>query len=429
MRILMLYDAGETYTQTVFDHLDAFHTFSKNNWSYLNIAELSKEKHNLKNFQVIFVHYSVRLPLDQITEEFSKILTEFDGFKGLFIQDEYEHLSKTKLWIKKLNFSLVFTVTPAKSISIVYPSREFPNQIFVNNLTGYAPEDIEIRLSGKNHVPPSQRDIYIGYRGRSLHAKYGQLGRDKLAIGVNVKMYCKASNIEHNIEWDEQSRIYGDKWLEFIASCRAMLGTESGSNVFDYDGNLKQTLDRYKKAHSHLSDDQFYEKFIEPLEHPGLMNQISPRIFEMASASTVMILYEGAYSNILIPNVHYLPLKKDASNLPSIIATLKNTAFIDEMAQRTKEDIIDSGKYSYKSFIAMVDDVISRNLVNQFFLAKAPLQSIEGSISSAPKRAPPPFLSGKTRWFYKIAYKIIRWGWNRLPRAIKIIIKRGVGRA
>ena len=425
----MLYDKGETYTQTVFDHLDAFQKFSKNNWGYLNIAELSKEKHNLKNFQAIFVHYSVRLPLDQITEEFSKILTEFDGFKGLFIQDEYDHFLKTKFWIKKLNFSLVFTVTPAQSISLVYPNREFPNQIFVNNLTGYAPADIGIGLSRKNYIPPSQRDIYIGYRGRSLHSKYGQLGRDKLSIGINVKMYCKASNIEHNIEWDEQSRIYGDRWFEFIASCRAMLGTESGSNVFDYDGNLKQTLDGYKKSHSHLSDDEFYEKFIKPLEHPGLMNQISPRIFEMASASTVMILYDGAYSNILTPNIHYLPLKRDISNLPSIIAALKNSAFIDEMAQRTKEDIINSGKYSYKSFIAMVDDVLSKYLVKKSTLTINPLTPILSSISSAPTRAPAPLFSGNTNLIYKVGYKTLKLICNPLPKSIKMMIKRGIGRA
>jgi hypothetical protein len=109
---------------------------------------------------------------------------------------------------------------------------------------------------------------------------------------------------------------------------------------------------------------------------------------------------------------------------------MQYNTFIDEMAQRTKEDIIDSGKYSYKSFIAMVDDVISRNLANQLFLEKKfPPPSIEGFISYTPIHAPPPFFSGNTRLFYKFTYKIIRWGWNRLPESIKIMIKRGVGRA
>lgn len=161
MRILMLYDKWQTYTQTVFEHLNAFQKYSKHDWRYLNIAQLEQEKDRLKNFHAIFIHYSVRLPLGQITEEFSQMLIEFDGLKGLFIQDEYDNFEKTKFWIKKINFNVVFTVTPDKSISIVYPKEEFPNQRFINNLTGYAPEDIVVRLGEKKALFHPLKEISL----------------------------------------------------------------------------------------------------------------------------------------------------------------------------------------------------------------------------------------------------------------------------
>ena len=174
---------------------------------------------------------------------------------------------------------------------------------------------------------------------------------------------------------------------------------------------------------------QFYEKFIKPLEYPGLMNQISPRVFEMAGASTVMILYEGTYSGILTPNIHYLPLKKDLSNLSSILDALKNASYIDDMVQRTKEDIIDSKKYSYQAFISMVDKAISKYIVNKSNLESDISFSLCSSISSLPLRAPAPFFSGNTSKPLKAAYKISRLFWNPLPKQIKTLVKSCIGRA
>ena len=41
------------------------------------------------------------------------------------------------------------------------------------------------------------------------------------------------------------------------------------------------------------------------------MGQISPKMFEAISLGTVLVMFEGKYSNILKPDLHYISLKKD----------------------------------------------------------------------------------------------------------------------
>jgi len=264
LKILILYNESQTYTQTVFEHLDSFRKFSEYEFYYLHYENLIKEKQSLKYFQAIFVHYSIRLPLDQISEGMADILSQYGGAKGLFIQDEYDNVSRSKYWIKRIKFDIVFTVVPKDSISIVYPKDEFPKTNFVNNLTGYAPENLNF-LSREVKTPPSCRSVEIGYRGRHLPIKYGDLAREKIRIGVFVKQYCQLNNISQDIEWDEECRVYGDNWYKFIANCKAMLGSESGSNVFDWDGNLNQAIKKYRKLNSSMSEDEIYENFVQSL--------------------------------------------------------------------------------------------------------------------------------------------------------------------
>ncbi|WP_353439162.1 hypothetical protein [Polynucleobacter sp. UK-FUSCHL-C3] len=422
MKILILYNESQTYTQTVFEHLDAFRKFSQNKFYYLHYENLAKEKESLEYFQIIFLHYSVRLPADQISEAMGETLSQYRGAKVLFIQDEYDKVARTKYWIKKIKFDIVFSVVPKISISIIYPKEEFSNTKFVNNLTGYVPENLN-SFSKWVKVPPSSRSIEIGYRGRHLPIKYGDLAREKVRIGVSVKQYCKLNNIVHDIEWDEQSRIYGDNWYKFIANCKSMLGSESGSNVFDWDGNLDQAIKKYRKLNSSMSEDEIYENFIQTLERPGLMNQISPRIFEMAAAGTIMILYEGTYSNVIEPNRHFLSLKKDHSNLPEIIAKLRDGDFIDEMASRVKTDIIETGKYSYQQFVSMIDLELSELSTKDSLSPITSSVTLSGNFSKDPVRVPALFHGSADSWIMgnlSFALKI----WPYIPLLARTPIKK-----
>lgn len=352
MNILVLYNATQTYTNTVYEHVASFRRFSRFRVFYAHVDYQQTAAIDLDVFDAIVIHYSIRLCFDQLPQKISDQVSRFSGVKAIFVQDEYDHTYRTWHWIRELDIALVFTVVPEAGIASVYPPERFSGVRFVSNLTGYVPE---ITSGTADILPPSEREVLVGYRGRPLPLRYGSLGFEKVEVGRMVKVHCDLAGLKTDIAWDEESRIYGAAWLSFVQSCRAMLGSESGSNVFNWDGSLDDDIAAWRALHRDASDAEVYAAVIAPREIPGLMNQVSPRVFEAIAARTVLVLFEGNYSGVVEPNIHYIPLKKDGSNLGEVLAKLQDAQYVDAIAERAYEDIIASKAYSFPTFVEMVD--------------------------------------------------------------------------
>ncbi len=354
MNILFLYNSSQTRTNTVFEHLLSFHKYSNNDIYFCDRYENFFVEPNL--YDCIGIHYCLRFIYNKVSDETVESIANFKGIKFLYIQDEYDLTKKTWAWIKRLGISIVFTCVPTENIHRIYPKSEFPDVTFVSVLTGYVPE---LLPKIKKYVLPSKRLNTIAYRGRSLDVRYGKLGFDKAEIGVLVKKYCNENNIDCDIAIDEASRIYGDKWCRFIASTKAMLGSESGANVFDWDGDLVKKITDYRLSNPDSSSQEIYNEIVSEHEMDGVMNQISPRVFETIALHTALVLFEGKYSGVIKPNEHYIPLKKDGSNLDEVFAKINDDEFLDKLVDRAYKDIIESGLYSYKNFVRLFDDTLS----------------------------------------------------------------------
>ena len=358
---LVLYNERQTFTATVYEHLSGFARYSQARVFFAH--QLNREPvTDFALFDTVVIHYSIRLPFDEIDEETARALENFSGLKVLFVQDEYDHTQRTWHWVRRLGIQLVFSAVPVESLAKVYPPDQLPGIRLVSNLTGYAPEGL---AAVSVRTPPSRRPLKIGYRGRSLPIRYGALGREKVEIGRIVKAYCESAVIAHDIAWEESDRLYGDAWYDFIGSCRAVLGTESGSNVFDWDGTLPRRIGEYKEQHPGASDHDLYIAVIAPLEQPGLMNQVSARVFEAIACRTPLVLFEGKYSGVVVPDRHFLPLRKDGSNLKEVIDRLRDDEAVDTMTERAYDEVLASGRYGYEAFIDMVDGEIHAALARR----------------------------------------------------------------
>ncbi|MBA3771240.1 MAG: hypothetical protein H0X13_01765 [Ramlibacter sp.] len=355
MNILLLYHSTQTYTNTVFEHVNAFARFSAHRYFFCHHDQNEPFLVDLSKFDAVVIHYCLRTPYDQISEAAARSLAAFRGAKVLFLQDEYEHTQRAWHWMQRLGIDLVFTVVPHAHVRSIYPPTQFPATRFVSNLTGYVPEAF---TEVQDVRPPSRRTLLVGYRGRPLPIRFGVLGKEKVSIGCMVKAYCERRGLVADIAWTEEERIYGDAWYPFVASCRAMLGSESGSNVFDWDATLQSRIDSFLVSNPQATEDQVYEAVVAPLEMPGVMNQVSPRVFEAIAMRTVLVLFEGSYSGAVEPWQHYIPLRKDGSNLDEVFERLQDGDFVDAMAERAWQHVIGSGRYSYPAFVRMTDGEI-----------------------------------------------------------------------
>jgi hypothetical protein len=66
------------------------------------------------------------------------------------------------------------------------------------------------------------------------------------------------------------------------------------------------------------------------------------------------VLIEGEYNDVLVPGKHYIELKRDFSNLESVLNVIKKDNKRAEMTKAAYEDIVTSGKYTYEGYVQFI---------------------------------------------------------------------------
>jgi len=363
-RLLVGYSNAATHVSTTMEYLSSIRRHSRYEVSYLHVTDDAVVEVDLNQFDAVLNSYCARLCFPgYVNQAYVEALKGFRGVRLLAVQDEYHRTGAIRQAIREIGFHAVLTCVPPEQHDFVYPKEMFPDTEFVTVLTGYVPR--ALKAHGLRRIPLGQRPVAIGYRGRENAAYYGRLGFDKYEIGRRMREICLARGIAHDIETSEETRIYGDAWHDFLGQCRTTLGTESGSNVFDFDGSLET---KYREMTTKRGGTVGYEDFCQytdPLENEIQMGQISPRIFEAAAAGTPMILFSGRYSGIVAPDEHYIELKKDFSNIDQVLDRIKHIDTLEQVADRAHRHLIQSGNYDYSRFVEIVDALIDRNREGQ----------------------------------------------------------------
>ncbi|MCC8417486.1 MAG: hypothetical protein LN588_03075 [Rickettsia endosymbiont of Bryobia graminum] len=379
MKILLLCNYQPHNASMVIDHINSFYLYSKHEVTICGC--LVKNKGNFchkdisfEDFDVILLHYSLFLTIDHYVSERTRIrLKNFTGIKGIFLQDEYNFVNKTVDLIAEIGFDIIFTCVPEESIEKVYPSSKLKEVERINVLTGYVPQS----LLSYELTPLQERKFDVSYRGRKYPIWHGRLGLEKWQIADKFSDDAKRFNLKCNISYKEKDRLYGIEWVELLQNSIAVLGVESGASVFDFTGSISFQIDVYENLLK--KDKSFFKRFLQnsksvfTQEYNRIRNkyfaeiedniqyaQISPRVFEAIALKTLCILYEGKYSGILIPWRHFVPLKKDHSNMKEIVEFIKDPGRVAEIITNAYKEIALDPKYSYKNFISDIDLILER---------------------------------------------------------------------
>ncbi|MBI2791910.1 MAG: hypothetical protein HYX61_08125 [Gammaproteobacteria bacterium] len=340
----------------IVDHILAFTEHSKHKiWLYSNIGNISP-KLDLNKFDVIIIHYSMCLLNNYYISKQSKDrLRAFNGLKIVFVQDEYREINNMISQLQYLKIDVLFSCFPKMEIEKIYSARELPDTSKYQTMTGYVPSKL---LNSQYQKPIVERDIHVGYRARKLPFWYGELAYEKWDIVNQWKKYVSRSDIAVDISFHERDRLYGEKWLHFLSSCKTMLGVESGASVMDFTGELEKQVNLHQATHPKDSFFEVQARYLLLHEGRYKLNQISPRCFEAIALKTVLVLYEGEYSGILVPDRHYIVLKKDFSNISEVIKKISDNAFLQNMADIAYQEIALNPNFSYQAFINDVDKII-----------------------------------------------------------------------
>ena len=188
----------------------------------------------------------------------------------------------------------------------------------------------------------------------------GKLAAEKWQIAEQFVRSTKDTGLVCDLAVREEDRIYGDRWTKFVESCKAVLGVESGASVFDFDGSIRAAVETFLVANPEATFEDVESRFLRQHEGKIRLNQISPRCFEAAALRTAMVLFEGEYSGVLQPWTHYVPLRKDFSNIGEVVDALRNPRRLQAIADAAYRDVALNPAWSYETLVREFDCVISR---------------------------------------------------------------------
>lgn len=283
-------------------------------------------------------------------------LQDCKGIKITLPQDEFTSMDLLNQFIIDFNVGHVFSVAPESEWPKIYPNIDLSKTKFHRILTGYLDE-----LSIKNFSQLNafdNRRFDIGYRTVST-ASWGRFNLMKATLAQVFTEKSLQYKLNCDIKIGEKYFHLGNKWFEFLSDCKYTLGIEGGSRILDWDGSIWMLVNESQRNIKISSSEDLADSFV-PLNREGEINvvAISPRHLEACITKTVQILVEGDYNNILLPNIHYIPLKEDLSNVDDILISLSDDVNRKRIADNAYNDIVKSGKYTYNAFI----DLLLKNI-------------------------------------------------------------------
>jgi hypothetical protein len=353
--ILLLYHHPPRLSApTIMDHVLAFERHSQFKvWSVNTDHGFPKTLTSL-DFATIVLHYSLfGIAPYQLNEYFYEYLANSRAYKIAFFQDEYHYCKPRFEFLNRYGIDCVYTLLQPEQWDDVYRLYTRVPKL-VHGIPGYVSDEL-VSLAERLTIPDDERDIDIGYRGRSLPAYMGRAAQEKSEIGQRFAERAHAYGLTLDIAVDEDSRIYGEDWFRFLANCRGVLGVEAGVSVFDLDDSVREQYEQLAAAHPDVTFEEIETRILGPKENNIFYRTVSPRHFEAAAFRVCQILFEGAYSHVLEPMAHYIPLHKDFSNFEEVVARFRDRDLRRRLTENAYRDLIASGAYSYRRFIEDFD--------------------------------------------------------------------------
>lgn len=346
--ILIVYSAY-TVRGSLLDSLNSFSRHTEHKIFYVNLklknipSYLLKIKFDLIIFHCLFFSNKFDREKQLILFEKASPLKQLNCRKVIAPQDEFINSDIVCDFVNNFSINEIFSVQPECVWSTIYGTL---NAVKITPiLTGYLDKKTVSyckKFFHENHT----RAIDIGYRciAKPL-AWFGKHGYLKQKIADVFQDKLLNTGISFDISTEEADAIHGWSWFDFLGSCEYVLGVEGGTSLYDRSGSIKKLVDEFTNKHPDAEFDEIEKNCFPGIDENFQGFAISPRHLEACMTGTCQILTEGSYSGILYPNIHYIPIKKDFSDIDSAIKKIKSRDNRNQIVKNAYRDIVDSGLY------------------------------------------------------------------------------------
>ncbi|MBK8515254.1 MAG: hypothetical protein IPL55_02845 [Saprospiraceae bacterium] len=362
MVLILYHQKPRVQREAISKHLLSFGKDSELEVEYWNVAFGLPPLLSECGFDAVLFHFTFFLP--NINRKFDDqfenwgVLKRMQIPKAALVQDEYINTSSICRFFKEFEVETVFTCLPPDLYQTVYPTEYSGLKNYYTVLTGYIDDDF-VREFGNKPIGHDKRKFDVVYRARKMPYNLGVFGTYKWKLTEIFENKNEEYNLKLDVSNDPNSFIFGSDWYKFVGNSRLIIGSEGGSSLHDPEGTIRACCDKLMLSNPNLSFDEVKSACFGDEDEKFPYYAISPRHFEAAVLRTCQVLIEGNYNGVLKPNIHYIPIKKDFSNLDQVFSKMKDVHYCEAMAERTFDSIVQSGDYTYDKFVQFVLSTIN----------------------------------------------------------------------
>ena len=362
----MLYSLNKLNERSTFiHHLNSFKKYKILNCLYVNVNKKIPKLLFQYEFDLLILHYSFLAGPRLLTEN-TRWDIKIDGlrrirtkYKIAIPQDEYLFTDRLYKLFKSIKVDLIATTLISDhDIRKFYLRSNSYKPKIKKVLTGYLYDEMIKKL--KNSPKLNERKIDFGYRARKIDFICGEHGDLKYKLKQKLVNYFKFSNYNIDIENtniinSKKTNVFnGDSWYKFLKSCKFFFGCEGGSSLYDPNGKILELISKYVKENSNPSFEQVKFNCFKLKDNLISNYALGPRNLECIVTKTLQILVEGKYNGVLKPWIHYLPLKKDFSNIDLIIEKTNDLDYCQKMVDNAYLTITNDEKLKYNFFVKSI---------------------------------------------------------------------------
>ena len=180
-----------------------------------------------------------------------------------------------------------------------------------------------------------RRKIDIGFRAFDEPFYFGHQERRKFMDAARVE--SRKLKLTTDFSMDTEDRYTGLDWGDFLRNCKSTIGSSSGFDYFELNDKLRKEVNEYCNSRSHVTFQEVERNIFSKKQNKAKMRLISGRIIEAAGTKTTLVLLEDDYSGYLKPNIHYIPVKKDFSDIATAFEKLNDETFCNEITNNAYE--------------------------------------------------------------------------------------------
>lgn len=329
------------------DWLDAFVNYEELDVTTCNIVNLIEFKDGLNKL----AHYPLIVILHSAAGDNLSLLNfainHFKNRKGKIINffgNEYSLMNDKIFFAKEIEADYIASQLPSDASAWLYS---------------------ECKKSEILHAPPAlnpsayysrnnKRLIDIGFKGNKYPLFIGDIER------TNLINYFIRNSSEHNLVSDiKYERITKEKWCDFLNNCKAIIGGEAGTYYLEKDNSAEQEVNSYLEKNASAGYEEVYKNYFLNRKKNKSGKAISSRHFESIGTKTCQILLEGDYNGLLSKDVHYIPVKKDLSDIKEAIEKFQDIDYRNKITEDAYEYVMLNHTYNHR-IKNLVDSVKNR---------------------------------------------------------------------